>query len=600
MIFRRLSRLQDLSIKYKLFLSYLVLILIPLCMFLYINASVSQRENEKDVLYSARQVLGQTRAFLEFKTESAVNSLNMIALNDTVQELSQKNRDLYQNNIGLWLLDSGTLDKVFLVSKSNPDIRLVRLYMKDGLISLAQNETFKDLNRYRHSVWYKSLMEEKNKIKWFGNGAFPQEGDEPYIHVIRSIPSSTNLLDSIGAVQLSLPASTFQSILDQSVFTPSSKALILNGRNEIIGTSSQFGRPDLESYNGILSAFASEDLGTGRLKTLEVNGEKLLVGAQHVGNTDWTLLLTTPYADIHSQSNKSRKPMILVFLVIALFTLPFSFFAASTAIKRIRALMVLMRKAVRGDYQTTLVPGSADEIGELIRSFNHMLTTISGNIEEKYLLGKEIKNLELRALQAQIDPHFLYNTLDLINWMSVKNKVPEIGDVVVALSKFYKLSLSDGQDIISIRNELEHVKTYIDIQNMRFDGSIRLEIEVPEIVLSRSVIKIVLQPIVENAIIHGILEKPEERGTISIRSDFDGRTITLYVRDDGVGMPADRIAKIMSDAYGPKDRLGYGLKNIHERIQLVYGEEFGLAFESEPGKGTTVSVRIPALLDAAS
>lgn len=595
MISRWFESFNDLSIKYKLFFSYLALILIPLGMFLIINTFVTEKENEKEVLYSARQVLSQTNSFLQFKTESAVNSLNVIALNDTVQELIQKKPEQYSDNIGLWIVDSIKLDKVFVISKGNPDIRNIHLYMKEGLASLAQNSDIVDLNQFKDSDWYRKLLSDRNTVEWFGDSYFPQENGESYIHVVRNIPSSQNLHESIGVVQLEIPAKTIELILDQSIFTKSTTALLINKRNEIISTSSKHIDTSLETYHNIQSAFALDNLDSGLVKTLNINNEKILVGLQNVKNTDWTLLLITPYTDIQSLSNKSRKPMILVFLIIAMITLPLSFLAASSAVKRIKALMVQMRKVVRGDYNVTIIPSSKDEIGELIRNYSYMLTTISSNIDEKYLLGKEMKNLELRALQSQINPHFLYNTLDLINWMSVKNGVPEIGSVVEALSRFYKLSLSEGEDMITIKNELEHVRVYVQIQNMRFEEGIQLEVNVPDVVLDYCIIKIVLQPIIENAILHGILEKEVETGKILIWSENDDRMITLHVQDDGIGMSDELVSQLLTHMPPSDKRLGYGLKNINDRLKLNYGDEYGLAFESKLGIGTTVSVRIPLL-----
>jgi two-component system sensor histidine kinase YesM len=229
-----------------------------------------------------------------------------------------------------------------------------------------------------------------------------------------------------------------------------------------------------------------------------------------------------------------------------------------------------------------------------------MLARMEGLLDDKFKLGREMKNLEVKALQAQINPHFLYNTLDLINWMSIRNNVPEISGLVEALGRFYKLSLSRGEDIVSIGNEIEHVKTYVKIQNMRFNNNINLEINFPEELLGYSIVKIVLQPIVENAILHGILEKDDEKGTIQIEGFLENNTIRINVKDDGIGMNDSRIREILSGE-STLEPHGYGVHNINERLRLNYGNEYGLTFVSEEGKYTIATVRIPALiLDAHS
>lgn len=603
MIRRRLAGIGNLSIKYKLFLSYLTLILVPLVVFLLVNTFVTGKENEKEMIYSARQVLKQTNSYLEFKTKSAVTTLNMLVLNDDIRQLIQLDPERYVDNIGLWLIDSGKLNAQFLLARNNPDVKYVRIYMKQGLASFAESNELKSLDRYANAPWLGLLM--TSRIEWFDERYFRDEenGEGGFLHLMRNIPSSLDLHQSLGVAELGIPRSQIQLILDQTIYTPNTTAVLVNGRGEIVsmaGSASDNGKLDpaiLDTAITILPAFAKDNLSVGVLKTLDHNDRKLLVGAQEVEDSDWTLLLITPFSDIMSLSNKSRKPMIAVFLIISLIALPLSFLAASSAVKRIKALIVQMRKVVRGNYEATIIPSGQDEIGELIRNYQFMLSTIGDSIEEKYRLGKEIKTLELRALQAQINPHFLYNTLDLINWMSVKHAAPEIGEVARALSRFYKLSLSKGEDTVTIRSELAHVQAYAQIQNMRFEDGMRLNMDVPEGLLDHPILKIVLQPLVENAIIHGILEKDGETGTILIRGEQIADLIVLYVKDDGVGMSEETIVRILSGETPASRESGYGLKNINERLRIHYGEKYGLSFDSAPGTGTTVIVRIPAMLD---
>jgi two-component system sensor histidine kinase YesM len=221
-------------------------------------------------------------------------------------------------------------------------------------------------------------------------------------------------------------------------------------------------------------------------------------------------------------------------------------------------------------------------------------------VEDKYRLGQAVKQLELKALQAQINPHFLYNTLDLINWMSAKYKAEEIRALVSALSKFYKLSLSGGEDTVRVRGELEHVQAYVQIQNMRYADCIRLILNVPEPLLDYPILKLVIQPLVENAIFHGIRHKADENGIIEINGEIQNEVLCLHVRDDGVGMPEERVNGILSAHPHTENHHGYGVRNIDERLRLRYGAGFGLSFRSAPGEGTTVTVRIPAVCPAAS
>jgi len=268
---------------------------------------------------------------------------------------------------------------------------------------------------------------------------------------------------------------------------------------------------------------------------------------------------------------------------------------SNSVTKRLQKLMNQMEKVEKGDFDNAkILPENNDEIGKLALSFNYMVDKIAVLMEERYRLGKEIKNLELKALQAQINPHFLYNTLDLINWMSVRANVPEISRIIESLSRFYRLSLSKGEDLVTIKNELEHVKAYVEIQNMRFGDNIKLQINVPEEIHNYVMPKLILQPIVENSIIHGILEKEQEKGTIKIYGKLQEKEINLFIEDNGVGMSEEKIIQILTTSSSNEPH-GYGVKNINERLKLYYGADYGLTYKSRPGMGTIAIIRIPAI-----
>ena len=593
MVFRYLRRFNDLSIRYKLLISYLLLIVVPLCLFLMANTFTASRDTLKQASYSARQILNQTKSYLEFKTTSTCNLLNYIALNDTVQEVLERDEKEYINSIGLWAVDAGKLTKVFYKAISNTDTSNVHLYMKHGLATIFENDDIMNLNKNENEKWFIELSQSNEIIKWFTRRYFVSDKEINYLYAVRIISNPQNIYDTIGVVKLDLPESVFITMLNQAIYTKSTTAILINGADEVVCSSST-NHYKLKEIRDISLQMATDDYSDEVWKTLTLNHAKLLVGAQNINVSGWKLLLVIPYSDILGLSVKTRRNMILVFVAITLFTAPLAFLVAATATSRIKALIVQMRKVETGDLDAQVSPVNNDEIGELAKSFNYMLTQIQALLDEEYVLGKNVKNLELKALQAQINPHFLYNTLDLINWMSVRSNSPEISRVVEALSKFYKLSLSKGEDTVTIKNELEHVQTYVEIQNMRFENKIALVIDVPEELQEYMILKLVLQPIVENSIIHGILEKPEEMGTIKISGALTDEVIRLYVEDDGVGMPEETALQLLTIITSHESH-GYGVKNINDRIKLYYGQEYGLSYQSALGKGTILTITVPAV-----
>lgn len=200
------------------------------------------------------------------------------------------------------------------------------------------------------------------------------------------------------------------------------------------------------------------------------------------------------------------------------------------------------------------------------------------------------KNNQLKLLNHQLNPHFLYNTLDMINWQAISLNLPEIYQPIQLLSRFYKITLNRGDDFICVSDEIEQIRLYLNLINVRFKNSITYQIEVQPTAHQQQVLHMVLQPIVENAVLHGILEKDDPTGSISITAELASNQIVFTVCDDGVGMDNARAQQLLHSGTSS----GYGLANVQQRIQLFYGKKYGISIHSEPGKGTTVRVSLPS------
>ena len=263
--------------------------------------------------------------------------------------------------------------------------------------------------------------------------------------------------------------------------------------------------------------------------------------------------------------------------------------------KRLVALNTRMKQVQDGQLSLDMEVEESDEIGELFRSFGYMTKELRKLMLEQYRLGKNVKTAELRALQAQINPHFLYNTLDLINWEAMDYNAPEIMEIARNLAQFYRISLNKGRQIVRVEEELNHVRAYVKIENYHFDNAIHLQIDADEGVEELACINIILQPFVENAIMYSIAKAPDrETCRIHIRAACEGQDLVFRITDNGFGMSREQIERIFEEnSYDVSH--GYGAKNVNFRIKLCYGEEYGVFYESEIGKGTTVTVRIPAM-----
>jgi two-component system sensor histidine kinase YesM len=288
----------------------------------------------------------------------------------------------------------------------------------------------------------------------------------------------------------------------------------------------------------------------------------------------------------------------VVFSIVAAWSLSKSIY---TPIKKLHDVTTTITK---NDLQALMTSDNVDEITELGMSFNIMIGKIKELLDSKIQEQENLKRAELRALQAQINPHFLYNTLDTIIWMAESKKTDQVVKIVSALSKFFRISLSKGMDWITIGEEVERIRSYLTIQKMRYRDILDFNIEVDKDVAENTILKLILQPLVENALYHGIKNK-RQGGTISVRARMKGEgEILLEVEDDGIGFTLEKLnqlrADLEDDSGGIKLESGFGLDNVNKRIRLYYGKPYGLSVHSEYTTGTCVTLVIPAKKEAPS
>jgi two-component system, sensor histidine kinase YesM len=288
----------------------------------------------------------------------------------------------------------------------------------------------------------------------------------------------------------------------------------------------------------------------------------------------------------------------VVFSVVAAWSLSKSIYAP---IKKLHDVTTTITK---NDLQALMTSDNVDEITELGMSFNIMIGKIKELLDSKIQEQENLKKAELRALQAQINPHFLYNTLDTIIWMAESKKTDQVVKIVSALSKFFRISLSKGMDWITIGEEVERIRSYLTIQKIRYRDILDFKIEVDKDVAENTILKLILQPLVENALYHGIKNK-RKGGTISVRARMKGEgEVLLEVEDDGIGFTSEKLnqlrAELEDDTGAIKLESGFGLDNVNKRIRLYYGKPYGLSVQSEYATGTCVTLVIPAKMEAPS
>lgn len=264
--------------------------------------------------------------------------------------------------------------------------------------------------------------------------------------------------------------------------------------------------------------------------------------------------------------------------------------------KPIASMCKITDEVASGNFEIRVEVNSSDETAILAESFNGMIAKMGELVERIKQEQLDLRDTELKLLQAQINPHFLYNTLETIMWMAEAGQSEQVVSMVSSLSDFFRTTLSKGQDYISIKEEVSHITSYLEIQQFRYRDIMDYEIIVPEEMYAYRILKLTLQPLVENALYHGIKNK-REKGKIEVKGEIIDGILTFTVKDNGIGIKPQQLIELQNNIRkendGDKNSAGFGLANVNERIRLNYGKDYGLMFQSVYGEGTTVFVRIP-------
>ena len=326
-------------------------------------------------------------------------------------------------------------------------------------------------------------------------------------------------------------------------------------------------------------------------------GAKRQVTVKTVGYTGWKLVGVVPADNIWDNYGQ----LLLFFLFVVLFSIFLLVFVNLHLSERISVPIKTLERAVKeleaGREEVDIDVSGPYEIERLGHSIRSMVSTMRHLMDDIIEQEAQKRRSELDVLQSQINPHFLYNTLDSVVWMTENGRTDEAILMVTSLARFFRISLSRGSNIIPIADELEHARHYLTIQKMRYKNKFSAVIAAEDGVEGLYTIKLIVQPILENAIYHGMAYADGD-GEITVRARRDGEDVVIEVADNGPGMPEETVERLLDQSYaaapGTKGS-GIGLRNVHQRIRLTFGEEYGLAIHSEPDAGTTVCIRLPVL-----
>jgi two-component system sensor histidine kinase YesM len=333
---------------------------------------------------------------------------------------------------------------------------------------------------------------------------------------------------------------------------------------------------------------------------IKLDRQRLMLTDSISAITGWKVIVLTPVAVLTEKVASIAFIMLMAGVICYILLLFLSAYISSIITDPIRQLQESIKKVQQGDFSQQVSFSNLDEIGELGQGYNTMINHIRNLIDRVYKLQIQEREAELIALQAQINPHFLYNTLDTIFWKAEKNNVPEISEMVYALAKIFRLSLNRGDELTTVAKEQELIGYYLKLQQIRFQQKFSYTMDCDPQLLELSIPKLVLQPFVENAIIHGIGEL-ETGGRIDIIGWLNDSLMIFTITDNGIGMSDAKIEQIINNDVEQSSNSisgGYAIRNVIERLELYYNSDYQLTFNSTPGIGTTVTIIIPQYFPA--
>ena len=389
-------------------------------------------------------------------------------------------------------------------------------------------------------------------------------------------------------ISMDISFTTMMSYIDSVGIGQRGYCFVINNNGEIVYHPQQ---------QVIYSGIKNENLDS--IKEMH-NGitmdDKKIYAIDNIVSSDWKVVGISYVDEMINERIKDIYKNVVEFAIIGLIILAIFIVIVSNRVSRpVRELSVAMKAFEKNAEQFQYNPvHGVYELESLSESFDHMVMKIQELMVHIVDEEKTLRKTELKALQAQINPHFLYNTLDSIQWMCEKKDTEKAIAMVSALAKLFRISISKGKELIPIEKELDHVRSYLVIQSYRFKGQFEYYFEVDEKLLNYYCNKITLQPIVENSIIHG-LEGMYDEGEIHIRVIDGGDHILMQIEDNGVGMTKEQCQKII--AHDESDQFGIGIKNVNDRLKIYFGQEYGLKIESELDCGTKVIVKIPKLTE---
>lgn len=552
---------RDLSIRKKLLAANVIVIFIPMLFLGWYAYASTKSSMEKQLLENMSHSLDQSAAEISYRLERQEKTINSIVFNPALIEgIGDKSLDF----VRLLRVMNERIEPILTTNLYySGDVKELMIYVEDRESSYGN--FIMPSSSISHQEWYEQTKLSPGTHWWFIDGK---------LFATRNI-YHTDTGKIIGIFYLELDYR--EAVLEVLEKIPVGQLVIISDGDRPLFTSEK--QDHLQAF---MQASPKNDKAT-------VDGETYFLLSKPIASSNWTMKYFVSSANVHGEASKilSAAAMVVLFgmLILSLLLLLLS----QTILKSIHELNEKMKRVEKGEKEVSFRVESRDEIGQLSMRFDKMLEKVNTLISEVYQAQIAQREAELAALQAQINPHFLYNTLSHINSKAVMLESDSISEMVTELASFYRTALNQGNNTISIRDELLNIRSYIGIQSRMHNSSFTASYSIDARILRYDMIKLILQPIVENAIEHGIDCREQGGGSLHVEGRQEGEDILFVIEDDGPGFSGAAFQSVMQ-----RNDQGYGLRNVHERIQLFFGTRYGISLLSAEGEGRTrIQIKLP-------
>lgn len=571
------------SLRYNILFLAAVSIIAPMFFFIYISYTTYEKNIENNASRYSLQLTKQIGTNLDFKLEQYKDMLMQIITNRGILHSLEEAQKSTQNIVEDRKLSSQITEYISVA----PEFKSIAFITEDRYIMVFHRWEDQEMQ----SEAYKKTMLDKNQFQWFGGREQNYRNSiSSYSSNVFSISKEIYDIDTGITMDTVIVIDIQNRILEGVCNKVTNAEMPMNWCIADQDGNVLFKNETFFAVDNISDLIDSESEEESYYVSREYNGEKVVAAVSNLETNDWKIVTTLDNKYIRKEAVGSVRPILILFILLLVIIIAGVFVLVKIIAVPINNLAIAMKYPVQGDFahKSEYRENRIEEIRDLNSSYNFMLDEINKLVQKVYEEEEKKRVVQIKALESQINPHFLYNTLDTIKWTALLQKADNAAEMASMLSKLLHISLGKGQDMIRVEDEIEHVKAYIGIQKYRLDIQFDTIFQIEDDVKECYVPKILLQPIVENSILHGF--SGETKGFIQISCKKEGENIVFTVSDNGQGFDDTVIKK---EEVKSKRFSGIGVDNVDERIKLICGKEFGVTTTSKVGYGTNVRIILP-------